>query len=199
MFSAAILFVPTSICCSRSRLLRSPKPLGHAAQRLNGSVVNFSAATEAEPALPLVSDNAAAEVPHAEVASQDDLSAAIEKTESGPATTSDGQPQLKQQQQQQPSASAGPRGNGVGRPGGRASRRPRTIGPEQLVPGAQFEGNVVRAGVHHSTNSIGVCSLQKHFKSAATDVANLLDVEYSRLVAMPIFACTYGDSMVRYA
>ena len=113
-----------------------------------------------------MSDNAADEVPHAEVASQEDLSAAIEKTQSCPDITSDGQPQLKQQQQQQTSASAGPRGNGTGRPGNRASRRPRTVGPEQLVPGAQFEGNVVCASVRSNETS-HACSMQS--EPAVTD------------------------------
>lgn len=119
----------------RLRLLGSPKPLGHAVQRLHGSVVRSSAATEAEPATPLVSQNAAQEVPHAEVATAEDLSAAMDKTKSGPNTNPNDQ---QQQQQRSPARASG----GV-RLGGR-SKRPRTVQPEQLVPGAQFEGSVVR-------------------------------------------------------
>ena len=130
---------PHTHCRCRATLLRSPKPLGHAVHRVNGTVIRSSAATEAEPATPLVSDNAAAEVPHAEVADQDTLSAAMAKTESGPDTAANVQ---RQQQQRSPNSGGRSNANGAGRSGGR-SRRPRTVGPEQLVPGAQFDGNVV--------------------------------------------------------
>lgn len=138
--------VPTPVCRCRATLLRSPKPLGHALHRVNGTVIRSSAATEAEPATPLVSDNAAAEVPHAEVADQDTLSAAMAKTESGPDTAANVQRQ--QQQQRSPNSGGRSNANGAGRSGGR-SRRPRTVGPEQLVPGAQFDGNVVSADLSY--------------------------------------------------
>lgn len=127
---------------ARPRLLRSSKPLGHTVHRLPGTVARSTTAAEAEPATPLVSDNAAAEVPHAEVASQADLSAAIDKTRAGPDTN-------RHSQGQQRSSYQADRNSATGGRGGGKSRQPRTVSADQLVPGNEFDGVVVSASPHN--------------------------------------------------
>lgn len=94
-----------------------------------------SATSPDEAAVPLVSENAAAEVPNAEVASQDDLAAAQEKSQAGPSSVAT---DISSSSGQAPQASRGTGGRA------RQQKRPRTVEVTQLQPGAEFEGTVVR-------------------------------------------------------
>ena len=93
-------------------------------------------------AVPVVSENASAEVPHSEVASQGDLEAAQQKSQAGrtePTGATAGSEQRQASQRQDG------KNNTPGRTGGRSAKRPpRTVRKEQLVQGAEFEGTVVR-------------------------------------------------------
>lgn len=94
-----------------------------------------SATSPDEAAVPVVSENAAAEVPGAEVASQNDLAAAMEESQAGPSPV----PTDVTSNSQQPSQGAR---STVGR--ARQQKKPRTVEVAQLVPGAEFEGTIVR-------------------------------------------------------
>lgn len=94
-----------------------------------------SATSPIEAAVPVVSENAAAEVPNAEVASQDDLAAAQEKSQAGPSNVPT---DVSSSSGQAPKASR----NTSGRT--RQLRRPRTVDVSQLQPDAEFEGTIVR-------------------------------------------------------
>lgn len=94
-----------------------------------------SATSPDEAAVPLVSENAAAEVPHAEVASQDDLAAAQEKSQAGPSNVPT---DISSSGRQAPQVSRGTGGRA------RQQKRPRTVEVTQLQPGAEFEGTIVR-------------------------------------------------------
>lgn len=84
--------------------------------------------------MPVGSENAAAEVPAAEVASQVDLEAAASKSNAGPTDVVGGDDQSP------PSVAR----STPGRSGSvRQQKRPRTVDASQLVPGAEFEGVVV--------------------------------------------------------
>ena len=119
-----------------------------ASQSESATVQTNSATSPDDSAVPVVSENASAEVPHSEVASQEDLEAAQQKTQAGPtdpagingSAGSNGSSDRNEQRQ----APQGGRGSMPGRSGGRTARRPRTVRQEQLVQGAEFEGNVVR-------------------------------------------------------
>lgn len=114
--------------------------LAATAQSESPTTQTNSATSPDESAVPVVSENAAAEVPDAEVASQDHLAAAQEKSQAGPTdvptdiTASIGQPSQSGQSSQ-----------GARTPPGRArqQRKPRTVEVSQLVPGAEFEGTIV--------------------------------------------------------
>ena len=84
--------------------------------------------------MPVGSENAAAEVPEAEVASQGDLEAAASKSHSGPTDV------VGSDEKSPPPVARGT----PGRSGSaRQQKKPRSVDVSQLVPGAEFEGTVV--------------------------------------------------------
>ncbi|KAL3150404.1 hypothetical protein ABBQ32_000242 [Trebouxia sp. C0010 RCD-2024] len=105
-----------------------------------------SATSPDEAAVPLVSENAAAEVPNAEVASQDDLAAAQEKSQAGPSSVAT---DISSSSGQAPQASRGTGGRA------RQQKRPRTVEVTQLQPGAEFEGTVVSVLAYGAFVDIG--------------------------------------------
>ncbi|KAL3138010.1 hypothetical protein ABBQ38_005246 [Trebouxia sp. C0009 RCD-2024] len=105
-----------------------------------------SATSPDEAAVPLVSENAAAEVPHAEVASQDDLAAAQEKSQAGPSNVPT---DISSSGRQAPQVSRGTGGRA------RQQKRPRTVEVTQLQPGAEFEGTIVSVMAYGAFVDIG--------------------------------------------
>ncbi len=114
-----------------------------AAQSEAATVQTNSATSTDDSAVPVVSENASAEVPHSEVATQEHLEAAHQKSQAGqtePIAASAGSERRQASQGQAPPSG---RSGLPGRSAGRAARRPRTVRKEQLVQGAEFEGTVV--------------------------------------------------------
>lgn len=105
-----------------------------------------SATSQDDSAVPVVAENAAAEIPDAEVATQDHLAAAQEKSQAGPSdvpsdiTASNGQ---APQNGQPPQSGQSPQGARSAPGRARQQKKPRTVEASQLVPGAEFEGTIV--------------------------------------------------------
>ena len=96
-----------------------------------------------DSAVPVVSENASAEVPHSEVATQEHLEAAHQKSQAGQTDPTGASAGSERRQASQGQAPPSGRSGLPGRSAGRAARRPRTVRKEQLVQGAEFEGTVV--------------------------------------------------------
>lgn len=152
--------------------------LASTAQSESPTTQTNSATPSDQSAVPVVSDNAAAEVPEAEVASQKQLEAAQEKTQAGPSdvpttvTASNGQPPQNGQSSQ-----------GTRSPPGRArqQKKPRTVEVSQLVPGAEFEGTIVSKPcltAHQDASSIGWQMLS--FCSAGAQKCSAADACFMR-------------------
>ncbi|KAA6423398.1 MAG: elongation factor Ts, partial [Trebouxia sp. A1-2] len=126
-----------------------------AAQSEAATVQTNSATSTDDSAVPVVSENASAEIPHSEVATQDHLEAAHQKSQAGrtdPTGASAGsEPRQASQGQAPPTGRSGL----PGRSAGRSARRPRTVRKEQLVQGAEFEGTVVSVLAYGAFVDIG--------------------------------------------
>lgn len=144
-----------------------------------------SATSPDESSVPVVAENAAAEVPDAEVASQDHLAAAQEKSQAGPSdvptdiTASNGQ---APQSGQLPRSGQSPQGTARSAPGRtRQQKKPRTVEVSQLVPGAEFEGTIVSKPcltAHQDASSIGWQMLS--FCSAGAQKCSAADACFMR-------------------
>ncbi|DBA78976.1 hypothetical protein WJX77_000488 [Trebouxia sp. C0004] len=126
-----------------------------AAQSDAAAVQTNSATSTEDSAVPIVSENAAAEVPHSEVATQDHLAAAHQKSQAGRTDPTGASAGSERRQPSQGQAPPSGRSGLPGRSAGRSARRPRTVRKEQLVQGAEFEGTVVSVLAYGAFVDIG--------------------------------------------
>lgn len=136
-----------------------------------------SATSTDDSAVPVVSENASAEVPHGDVATQDHLEAAHQKSQAGRTDPTGGSAGSERRQASQGQTPSSGRSGLPGRSAGRSARRPRTVRKEQLVQGAEFEGTVVSHQQLAQTTSMknansSVCSMPcSHASSQISTIA----------------------------
>ena len=136
-----------------------------------------SATSTDDSAVPVVSENASAEVPHSDVATQDHLEAAHQKSQAGRTDPTGGSAGSERRQASQGQTPSSGRSGLPGRSAGRSARRPRTVRKEQLVQGAEFEGTVASHQQLAQTTSMknansSVCSMPcSHASSQISTIA----------------------------
>ena len=139
-----------------------------AAQSEAATVQTNSATSTDDSAVPVVSENASAEVPRSEVATQEHLEAAHQKSQAGQTDPTGASAGSERRQASQGQAPPSGRSGLPGRSAGRSARRPRTVRKEQLVQGAEFEGTVVSHQQLAQTTSIknansSACNMPSRF------------------------------------